>query len=132
MAQPRIALAWLVGLIALVAIALALPELLEPGGHEAARRAQCVNNLKGIGIALHNYHEAHGEFPAGTVANPALAPEQRLSWQTLIARWVAEHELIIDWSKGWADAANRVPLLKGAAHDPTTHRTGDAPWTHPP
>jgi prepilin-type processing-associated H-X9-DG protein len=36
---------------------------------EAARRIQCVNNMKQIGLAMHNYHEANNSFPMGSSSN---------------------------------------------------------------
>src|SRR5262249_32245216 len=36
---------------------------------EAARRAQCLNNQKQIGLAMHNYHSANDTFPPGYVSN---------------------------------------------------------------
>jgi prepilin-type processing-associated H-X9-DG protein len=81
-------------------------------------RVECVNNLRRIGLAVHQYYTHHNKlYPPATVAAPDLPPEKRLSWYASILPDM-EHN---PKARAWApllnpDVAWDVPPNAPAAH----------------
>src|SRR4029078_12831233 len=100
----------LVELLVVIAIIDILGALLLPAiqaAREAARRSQCKNNLKQIGLALHNFESAHRSFPPGYVsqATTTNGPGQGpgWGWGAYILPFLEESTLNVDVKKAISD-----------------------------
>ncbi len=103
----------LIELLVVIAIIAILIALLLPAvqqAREAARRTQCRNHLKQLGLALHNYHDTSGVFPMGNVA-PDAAGNRGASWLTRILPMVdqaaAYNQITFDGTD-WTMQSNRL------------------------
>ncbi len=105
----------LIELLVVIAIIAILVALLLPAvqqAREAARRTQCKNNLKQIGLALHNYHDTYSMFPPGRTRNTYAGIVDawytgNIAWQPRILPQIEQGNIfqIIDWNMGQGTSA---------------------------
>src|SRR2546423_9736112 len=91
----------LIELLVVIAIIGILVGLLLPAVQkvrEAASRAQCQNNLKQIGLGLHNYHDANRALPPARIDDGA-------TWAVFILPYIEQDNLhkLWDYKKPWPD-----------------------------
>jgi type II secretory pathway pseudopilin PulG len=111
-----------------ILIALLLPAV--QAAREAARRSQSMNNLKQIGLALHNYHDVHGSFPPAVVTDANGKP--LYSGRVLLLPYIEQKEVYdaFDLTQAWDSDRNRaisetpIPVfMDPSSADPTSGKT---------
>jgi prepilin-type processing-associated H-X9-DG protein len=95
--------------------------LLFPWLYAASARVECSDNLRRLGVGIRLYYDNHNKtYPAGTLSNPALMPEQRLSWLAEIAPFLDQKDArsrgqatvaqAIDVTASWQAPSNQTAL----------------------
>lgn len=107
----------LVELLVVIAIIGILVALLLPAvqsAREAARRMQCQNNVKQLGLALHNYHDTVLSFPAAMTTvgsnDPTTYGDLRTGWTIAILPYIEQQTLYnsFDFTKGIHEDVNKL------------------------
>lgn len=110
----------LIELLVVIAIIAVLIALLLPAvqqAREAARRTQCKNNLKQLGLALHNYHDVYTVFPPAGTYRAAIVQSAGWSVQARLLPFLDQANLqnLIDFSQGYGVQPNvtkvRIPAF---------------------
>ena len=115
--QPGFTLVELLVVIAIIGILVALLLPAVQSARESARRTECANNLKQIGLALHNFESSFKYLPPGGVSGSTeLEVHKRFnialgtthSWTVFTLPYMEEQNLSdgYDWSVSWNNAAN--------------------------
>lgn len=127
----------LIELLVVIAIVGLLVALLLPAvqsAREAARRTQCVNNLKQIGLGLHNFHDTENSFPHGE-RNLPTNPGWGWCWRAFMLAFLQEGSLYSEFQPLFAlnswDPANQGPVLKHVSpvwRCPTSPHTVNLDW----
>lgn len=79
--------------LAILSVLLALTLAAVQRVRESANRARCFHNLLQIGLALHQYHDIHGQFPPGVSYRNGNDPQPFMSWQARLLPFMEQQAL---------------------------------------
>lgn len=102
----------LVELLVVIAIIGALAALLLPAiqsARESARRAQCINNLRQLALAVQNYHDANRRVP-GFINGVGGTANRMASWPIVLFPYIEENNVWSIWNDPAAPAADANPF----------------------
>jgi prepilin-type N-terminal cleavage/methylation domain-containing protein len=108
----------LIELLVVIAIIAILIALLLPAvqqAREAARRTQCRNNLKQLGIALHNYHDTFLVFPPGEVNQQTVNLKGNWAWSAMLLPYVDQAPLYNQLNVGNVRVGDAVTVAASLA-----------------
>lgn len=117
---------------AVIAVVIALLSVSVRRAQITSQRSTCSNNLKGLGVGLHMYHDARGTFPCGTVGNSSLLPEMRWSWHVSVVNASTSEELLIDLDNPWDADRHHQPQLVQWSVGPTVVSSTSRPLSDVP
>jgi prepilin-type N-terminal cleavage/methylation domain-containing protein len=108
--RPAFTLIELLVVIAIIGILIGLLLPAVQKVREAANRAKCMNNLKQMGLALHNYESANHVFPTSS-RPPGVTPLPRVSWTIPVLPFIEQDNLrtYYDLTSTWG-AADNLPV----------------------
>jgi prepilin-type N-terminal cleavage/methylation domain-containing protein/prepilin-type processing-associated H-X9-DG protein len=108
--KPAFTLVELLVVLAVVGILVGLLLPAVQGAREAQRRVQCQNNLRQIGLAIHNFESAHRVFPASgwTTKGPGNPYGKFVGWRTTILPYLEQSNVreLYDISQNWWEGTN--------------------------
>ncbi|TWT60596.1 DUF1559 domain-containing protein [Rubinisphaera italica] len=113
----------LIELLVVIAIIAILVALLLPAvqqAREAARRSSCKNNMKQLGLALHNYHDTFNTFPPASIRTPTANgishwSTSMIGWQARILGFMEQSALydMIDWEIYTGNSGPNNTVVRG-------------------